>query len=65
MCIRDSLATERRLQTPDPLELNRSLQDLAEERGYRFMRNDTVREEDEGQTRKATPATLQLALIHI
>ncbi|MFR0867891.1 MAG: relaxase, partial [Adlercreutzia sp.] len=52
-------ATERRLQTPDPLELNRSLQDLAEERGYRFMRNDTVREEDEGQTRKATPATLQ------
>ena len=54
-----NLATERRLQTPDPLELNRSLQDLAEERGYRFMRNDTVREEDEGQTRKATPATLQ------
>ena len=42
-----NLATERRLQTPDPLELNRSLQDLAEERGYRFMRNDTVREEDE------------------
>lgn len=54
-----NLATERRLQTPDPLELNRSLQDLAEERGYRFVRNDTVREEDEGQTRKATPATLQ------
>ena len=28
------LVTERRLQTPDPLELNRSLQELAEERGY-------------------------------
>ena len=30
------LVTERRLQTPDPLELNRSLQELAEELGYRF-----------------------------
>ncbi len=58
-----NLVTERRLQTPDPLELNRSLQDLAEERGYRFMRNDTVREEDEGQARKATPATLQKTYI--
>ncbi len=29
-----NLVTERRLQTPDPLELNRSLQELAEERGF-------------------------------
>lgn len=35
-----NLVTERRLQTPDPLELNRSLQELAEERGYRFMRDE-------------------------
>ena len=54
-----NLATERRLQTPDPLELNRSLQDLAEERGYRFMRDEVVRETDEGPARKATPTTIQ------
>lgn len=54
-----NLVTERRLQTPDPLELNRSLQELAEERGYRFMRDDVVRETDEGPARKATPATMQ------
>lgn len=54
-----NLATERRLQTPDPLELNRSLQELAEEQGLRFMRDDTVREADKGPARKATPATLQ------
>lgn len=54
-----NLVTERRLQTPDPLELNRSLQDIAEERGYRFMRDEMVRETDEGPARKATPATMQ------
>jgi len=54
-----NLATERRLQTPNPLELNRSLQDLAEERGYRFMRDEVVRETDEGPARKATPTTIQ------
>lgn len=54
-----NLATERRLQTPDPLELNRSLQDIAEERGYRFMRDEIVRETDEGPARKATPTTMQ------
>lgn len=54
-----NLVTERRLQTPDPLELNRSLQDLAEERGLRFMRDEIVRESDEGPARKATPATMQ------
>lgn len=54
-----NLVTERRLQTPDPLELNRSLQDIAEERGYRFMRDEVVREDDEGPARKATPTTLQ------
>lgn len=54
-----NLATERRLQTPDPLELNRSLQELAEERGYRFMRDEVVRETDEGPARKATPTTIQ------
>ena len=53
------LVTERRLQTPDPLELNRSLQELAEERGYRFMRDEVVRESDEGPARKATPSTMQ------
>lgn len=54
-----NLVTERRLQTPDPLELNRSLQELAEERGYRFMRDEVVRETDEGPARKGTPVTLQ------
>lgn len=54
-----NLVTERRLQTPDPLELNRSLQELAEERGYRFMRDEVVRETDEGPARKATPTTMQ------
>ena len=53
------LVTERRLQTPDPLELNRCLQELAEERGYRFMRDEVVRESDEGPARKATPSTMQ------
>lgn len=54
-----NLVTERRLQTPDPLELNRSLQELAEERGYRFMRDEVVRETDERPARKATPTTMQ------
>lgn len=54
-----NLVTERRLQTPDPLELNRSLQELAEERGFRFMRDEVVRETDEGPARKATPTTMQ------
>lgn len=54
-----NLVTERRLRTPDPLELNRSLQDLAEERGLRFMRDEIVRETDEGPASKATPATMQ------
>ena len=54
-----NLATERRLQTPDPLELNRSLQDLAEERGLRFMRDEVVRECEEEPARKKTPATMQ------
>lgn len=54
-----NLVTERRLQTPDPLELNRSLQELAEGRGFRFMRDEVVRETDEGPARKATPATMQ------
>lgn len=54
-----NLATEGRLQTPDPLELNRSLQALAEERGLRFMRDEIVKESDEGPARKTTPATLQ------
>lgn len=54
-----NLATERRLQTPDPLELNRSLQDLAEERGLRFMRDKIVREADDGPAEKKTPATMQ------
>ena len=54
-----NLATERRLQTPDPLELNRSLQDLAEERGLRFMRDEVVRECEEEPARKKTPATIQ------
>ena len=54
-----NLVTERRLQTPDPFELNRSLQDLAEERGLRFMRDEIIRESDEGPARKATPATMQ------
>ena len=58
-----NLATERRLQTPDPLELNRSLQELAEERGLRFMRDDAVRETDEGPTRKATPGSMQKVYI--
>lgn len=53
------LVTERRLQTPDPLELNRSLQELAEEREYRFMRDEVVRETDAGPARKATPTTMQ------
>lgn len=53
------LVTERRLQAPDPLELNRSLQELAEERGYRFMRDEVVRESDEGPARKMTPSTMQ------
>lgn len=54
-----NLVTERRLQTPDPLKLNRSLQELAEERGFRFMRDEVVKETDEGPAHKATPATLQ------
>lgn len=54
-----NLVTERRLQTPDPLELNRSLQELAEERGLRFMRDEVAREADGEPARKATPATLQ------
>lgn len=54
-----NLVTERRLQTPDPLELNRSLQELAEECGFRFMRDKVVRETDEGPARKATPTTMQ------
>lgn len=54
-----NLVTERRLQTPDPLELNRSLQELAEERGFRFMRDEVVKETDKGPARKATPASLQ------
>lgn len=54
-----NLVTERRLQTPDPLELNRSLQDLAEERGLRFMRDEIVKESDEGPACKATPSTMQ------
>lgn len=54
-----NLITERRLQTPDPLKLNRSLQELAEERGFRFMRDEVVKETDEGSARKAMPATLQ------
>lgn len=54
-----NLVTERRLQTPDPLELNRSLQELAEARGYRFMRDEVVRETDERPARKATPTTMQ------
>ena len=54
-----NLVTERRLQTPDPLELNRSLQELAEERGYRFMRDEVVRETDERPARKAAPTTIQ------
>lgn len=58
-----NLATERRLQTPDPLELNRSLQDLAEERGLRFMRDEIVRECEEGPARKKTPATMQKTYI--
>ena len=58
-----NLVTERRLQTPDPLELNRSLQELAEERGYRFMRDEVVREDDEGPARKAAPTTLQRAYL--
>lgn len=58
-----NLVTERRLQTPDPLELNRSLQDLAEERGLRFMRDEIVRECEEGPARKKTPATMQKTYI--
>lgn len=54
-----NLITERRLQTPDPLELNRSLQELAEERGFRFMRDEVVRETDEGPARKTTPTTMR------
>ena len=50
-----NLVTERRLQTPDPLELNRSLQDLAEERGLRFMRDEIVRECEEGPRKKRPP----------
>ncbi|MFQ9179780.1 MAG: relaxase/mobilization nuclease domain-containing protein [Eggerthella lenta] len=58
-----NLVTERRLQTPDPLELNRSLQELAEERGLRFMRDEIVRECEEGPARKKTPATMQKTYI--
>ena len=58
-----NLVTERRLQTPDPLELNRSLQDLAEERGLRFMRDEVVRECEEEPARKKTPATMQKTYI--
>ena len=58
-----NLATERRLQTPDPLELNRSLQDLAEERGLRFMRDEVVRECEEEPARKKMPATMQKTYI--
>lgn len=54
-----NLVTERRLHTDDPLYLNRSLQDLAEERGLRFMRDEIVKESDEGPSSKATPATMQ------
>ncbi|WP_346685972.1 relaxase/mobilization nuclease domain-containing protein [Enteroscipio rubneri] len=54
-----NLVTERRLHTDDPLYLNRSLQDLAEERGLRFMRDEIVKESDEGPARKATPTTMQ------
>ncbi|MFR3998933.1 MAG: relaxase/mobilization nuclease domain-containing protein [Paratractidigestivibacter faecalis] len=53
-----NLATERRLQTPDPLELNRSLQDL--QRTRISLHAQRHREGGgRGQTRKATPATLQ------
>lgn len=54
-----NIYTEKRFQTPDPLALNRSLQDLAEERGLHFMRDDIVRETDEGPSVKRTPATMQ------
>ena len=47
----------------DPLELNRSLQELAEERGLRFMRDEIVRECEEGPARKKTPATMQKTYI--
>ena len=54
-----NVITERRLHTDDPLALNRSLQDLARERGFRFMSDDIIRESKEGPADKRTPATMQ------
>lgn len=54
-----NLRTERRMHNDNPLDLNRSLQDMAERRGMRFMRDDMVMESDEDRPMKLTPATMQ------
>ncbi len=54
-----NLRTERRMHNDNPLDLNRSLQDMAECRGMRFMRDDMVMESDDEHPMKRTLATMQ------
>jgi hypothetical protein len=42
-----NIFTGRRLHTDDPYELNRTLQDMAEERGFSFLRDEPVTPEKE------------------
>ena len=54
-----NIVTEKRLHIADPYALNRELQDMAEARGFKFLRDEPRVEDESGIQRRSTPATMQ------
>ena len=54
-----NIVTEKRLHIADPYALNRELQDMAEARGFKFLRDEPRVEDEYGIQRRSTPATMQ------
>jgi hypothetical protein len=54
-----NIVTEKRLHIADPYALNRELQDMAEARGFKFLRDEPRIEDESGTQRRSTPATMQ------
>ena len=54
-----NIFTEKRLHIADPYALNRKLQDMAEARGFKFLRDEPKIEDESGIPRRSKPATMQ------